>query len=280
MRSSVKVAALLGTVLTVWWPTLAAADKPPLVPVNPPREPETAEEIAAVQTILAAGKMERRAKIAELKGYIASGQHLHALSANSSIQRLSKGKGVYLPSLSRRLSVGEIGVLRQHVPFCAAAQPVKAFQVMDEDTLLIEIAYSRSDRMICWLDGFSTNGVVDGDRHSGVAALLRVTGTRQYGTAIGGSRTVFVLEPFGLDVDPSESQPAERRRSRQRSTVRRNQAEAPRLWTDNTGRFQVTAVFVSLTGGNVKLRKSDGNEITLPLERLSREDRDWISALR
>jgi len=176
--------------------------------------------------------------------------------------------------------VGEVGVLRQPGPLSAAAQPVKAFQVMDEDTLLIEIAYSRSDRMICWLDGFSTSGVVDGDLHSGVAALLEVTGTRQYGTAIGGTRAVFVLEPYGLDVDPSESQPAERRRSRQRSTVRRNQAEAARLWTDNTGRFQVTAVFVSLTAGNVKLRKSDGTEITVPLERLSREARDWISALR
>ena len=280
MRNSGIMAALLGVVLTVWWPALAAALKPPLVPVNPPREPETADEIAAVQAILAAGNRERRAKIAEIKAYIASGQHMHASSANLWIQRLSKGKGVYLPSLSRRLSAGEIGVLRENVPYSAVAQDVYVFQVIDEDTLLIEIAYSRSNRMICWLDGFSTNGVVDGDRHSGVAALLRVTGTRQYGTAIGGSRTVFVLEPFGLDVDPSESQPAERRRSRQRGTVRRNQAEAPRLWTDNTGRFQVTAVFVSLTGGNVKLRKSDGNEITLPLERLSREDRDWISALR
>ncbi|MFH1265255.1 MAG: SHD1 domain-containing protein, partial [Planctomycetota bacterium] len=208
-----------------------------------------------------------------------SGPVLNGPSAALGAQRLSKWQGVYLPSLSRRLSVREVGVLRAQVPD-AGPQSVYVFQVVDEDSMLIEIRYSRRDKLVCWLDGFSTNGVVDGDRHSGVAALLEVTGTRQYATTLGGTKTVFVLEPFGLDVDPSGDQPAEKRQGGQRKTVNQDGARAPRLWTDTTSKFQVMAVFVTLVKGPVKLRKSDGAEITVPFERLSKEDKEWIKALR
>jgi hypothetical protein len=49
-----------------------------------------------------------------------------------------------------------------------------------------------------------------------------------------------------------------------------------RTWTDNTGSFKVSAEFVSFGNGKVKLRKQDGNEVTVPLERLSTADVEFV----
>ena len=49
-----------------------------------------------------------------------------------------------------------------------------------------------------------------------------------------------------------------------------------RQWTDKTGEFLVEAEFVSMAMGKVKLRKADGEEVTLPLEQLSATDQQWI----
>ena len=46
------------------------------------------------------------------------------------------------------------------------------------------------------------------------------------------------------------------------------QAQA-RKWTDVTGKFSVEAQFVELKDGQVRLRKTDGQEITVALEKLS-----------
>lgn len=48
---------------------------------------------------------------------------------------------------------------------------------------------------------------------------------------------------------------------------------AKRTWTDNTGKFKIEAEFVKLSGGRVTLRRDDGTEITLTLDRLSEADR-------
>jgi len=49
-----------------------------------------------------------------------------------------------------------------------------------------------------------------------------------------------------------------------------------RIWTDNTGKYQVEAAFVSMTAVSVKLRKTNGRTINLPMERLRKEDQEWI----
>jgi hypothetical protein len=46
-----------------------------------------------------------------------------------------------------------------------------------------------------------------------------------------------------------------------------------RTWKDATGKFTIEAEFISLTGDNIKLKRKDGKEITVPLSRLSEEDR-------
>ena len=49
-----------------------------------------------------------------------------------------------------------------------------------------------------------------------------------------------------------------------------------RTWSDITGSFKVEAEFVSYSPGRVKLRKGDGSEVTVPLERLSEADAEFI----
>lgn len=51
-----------------------------------------------------------------------------------------------------------------------------------------------------------------------------------------------------------------------------------RTWTTADGKFSVDAEFVYVIRDSVKLRRLDGKEITVPLERLSDVDRDWIEA--
>lgn len=52
-------------------------------------------------------------------------------------------------------------------------------------------------------------------------------------------------------------------------------ADALRTWTDVTGQHRTEAEFLSLTGTQVQLRKMDGSIVTVPMEKLSREDRAY-----
>lgn len=49
-----------------------------------------------------------------------------------------------------------------------------------------------------------------------------------------------------------------------------------RTWSDASGKFKVTARLVSVTDENVVLQREDGQEITVPLARLSAADRRFI----
>ena len=54
------------------------------------------------------------------------------------------------------------------------------------------------------------------------------------------------------------------------------QALAARTWTDRTGKYRIEAEFVDAKDGKVRLRKTDGKVITLPLEKLSSADRQYV----
>lgn len=54
------------------------------------------------------------------------------------------------------------------------------------------------------------------------------------------------------------------------------QNEKLRTWTDKSGEYSVEAEFISMAFGKVKLKKADGTIITMPLDRLSDDDRKWI----
>lgn len=51
-----------------------------------------------------------------------------------------------------------------------------------------------------------------------------------------------------------------------------------RTWTDDTGEFTVEAELVAVIGKTVRLRKSDGGVIVVPLERLSEADRQHVQS--
>jgi hypothetical protein len=57
-------------------------------------------------------------------------------------------------------------------------------------------------------------------------------------------------------------------------------ASAYRNWTDNTGSFRVEAQFLGLADGKVKLRRKDGRELAVPLERLSEADKQEVEKLQ
>lgn len=52
---------------------------------------------------------------------------------------------------------------------------------------------------------------------------------------------------------------------------------APREWTDGTGRFRVDAELVGVQDGKVLLKKPDGSEVSVPLEKLSEADRAFVA---
>lgn len=53
----------------------------------------------------------------------------------------------------------------------------------------------------------------------------------------------------------------------------------PRLWKDTTGKFQIRATLVDQTGSAVRLHTADGREVSVPIERLSQGDRDYLKTL-
>lgn len=53
-----------------------------------------------------------------------------------------------------------------------------------------------------------------------------------------------------------------------------------RTWASADGKFTIEAEFAGMSVGIVRLRKSDGSEIKVPLDKLSQADKDWIEAKR
>jgi hypothetical protein len=91
----------------------------------------------------------------------------------------------------------------------------------------------------------------------------------------------------GLLAEPAPV--AENRASAERATVPTSpelpQDERPaeaaprpiRTWHSASGKFSTDAEFLSAGLGKVKLRKADGTELTLELDQLSEDDRNWIA---
>jgi hypothetical protein len=78
-----------------------------------------------------------------------------------------------------------------------------------------------------------------------------------------------------------EEQQAKERAAEEKQLERKAAVEkAPwRVWTDASRSHTVEAQFKGLVGGQVKLLKKDGTEISIPLEWLSEEGKGWIKEL-
>lgn len=53
-----------------------------------------------------------------------------------------------------------------------------------------------------------------------------------------------------------------------------------RSWSDSTGKFHVQASYVSLENGTVRLQRTDGRTIAIPLEKLSEGDKAHVQSLQ
>lgn len=83
-----------------------------------------------------------------------------------------------------------------------------------------------------------------------------------------------MLEPFGLGLEVPKPT-VQKRKPPARPDVKR-----ARVWKDSRGEFSVLALFVSFGNGKVTLKKVEtGEVISVPLERLSKEDQEWIKSL-
>jgi outer membrane biosynthesis protein TonB len=51
-----------------------------------------------------------------------------------------------------------------------------------------------------------------------------------------------------------------------------------RLWKDASGKYTVEARFRGIAFGNVRLQRNDGTTVSVPIERLSEEDQQWLVA--
>jgi hypothetical protein len=49
-----------------------------------------------------------------------------------------------------------------------------------------------------------------------------------------------------------------------------------RLWTDNTGHFQIRGRLAVILDGKIRIFKENGRFTTVPVDRLSRQDRDYV----
>lgn len=53
-----------------------------------------------------------------------------------------------------------------------------------------------------------------------------------------------------------------------------------RTWTDATGEHKIEAAYLVLTDGKVKMQRTDGKEIAVPLDKLSQDDQQYVQKLQ
>lgn len=158
------------------------------------------------------------------------------------------------------------------------------FQVVDDDEVLLRIFKDT----ILYFKGVATEGMVDGE-YINLDGAYHSTGTTTYETASGGSKTVRVIEPFDTsEADEIIKETAAKLRSdiaaaKSESSATKEKALAEkrlsltREFTDTTGTFKVKAEYTGYASGNVRLKKENGETISVPLAKLSDADRRWVA---
>ncbi len=54
-------------------------------------------------------------------------------------------------------------------------------------------------------------------------------------------------------------------------------ASGVRTWSDTTGKFRIEAELVKVEDGKVELKRKDGQNVTVPLDKLSKDDQDYLA---
>ncbi|MDA1054863.1 MAG: SHD1 domain-containing protein [Planctomycetota bacterium] len=172
---------------------------------------------------------------------------------------LASGKEVELDE--PHIELGAVGRLNPRLG-------VTVIQVLDDESMLAT-SYKRP----FLLRGVPTKGIVDGGdfgpiRDEMKKALLVVTGTETYDTAIGGTKTVFVVEPVQGELLKMVAAFVDER----------DRKLCTREWADSTGKFKVEAEYLEFKNSKVSLRKTDtGKTVEIALAQLDKTSRDWVA---
>ena len=198
----------------------------PIEQANPPKKAAAKDEEPTFdrKELLRQGETERKAKIKEWTAYVGA----HSLKENHQrkILEYQKMKGKFLPTLE--LASDSIGVFRdldpaaKHKaqkndglkangerpqgraaivsPFISieglqdhvwAGKEASVLQVIDGENILVNWLGNS-----IWITKYSTAGLVD-DKTLEPKGVFKYLGTKTYQTAIGGSRTVHLIEKIG-----------------------------------------------------------------------------------
>jgi hypothetical protein len=139
------------------------------------------------------------------------------------------------------------------------------------------------------LRGLDTSKVTDG-----VEFILQhpviIHGTYSYTAVSGTEKTVLVLDHNIEKLKEILKKQDAAVEAKRQVTVERAKAEKERkeaieaakwrTWTDATGEHKTDAKFGGLLSGKVTLIRRDGSKVQVPLEKLSDEDREWITTRR
>ncbi len=120
--------------------------------------------------------------------------------------------------------------------------------------------------------GWSTKNYTTGQRIIS-NEWTKVTGTYKYTTVMGGTNTIFIIEP--LNIEKLKPFLKIDKPNQLKTTLK-----SLRIWTDKTGRFSIKASFMGYLDGKVKLYKENKQTIIININNLSIDDQNYIKNLR
>lgn len=166
-----------------------------------------------------------------------------------------------------RAGIGDVGYVETEDPWAIGEVTITIRQVVDETNAILRMVYlvgggsgpAREVERDVWITGWPTDGRLDGQVVQ-FAAVLGVTGTKQYVTAGGSSRTIRLVE--SVDVVPHIDK-----------FTRKDEA---RNWTAVDDGHDMLAIYVGYEHGRAKLVKLDGAVLRVALKDLVEMDRQFV----
>jgi hypothetical protein len=131
---------------------------------------------------------------------------------------------------------------------------------------------------LVWLE--STAGLSEGELI--LPCAVYVDGTVTVDTPQYGSRAVTLLR----QVSDSQFEQVIQKvlEESQKDAPKKADEEVPnnafRTWIDATGKYKIEAELISQEDGTVKLKRRDGTIVSLPIDKLSEDDRKYLESLQ
>jgi hypothetical protein len=172
-------------------------------------------------------------------------------------------------TLSQQSKVGDTG------PLLAPTYGfIRVDQLIDEKNARLTRDQDDTD-LFTWhfyLRSAAVANLKEGVKYATIPGFFKLTGKIKYKDTLGAAHMIDLVED--APAEKKQKKKADDQPLIKRAPVK--QAPISRTWTNaETGR-QIEAEFVSMAFQKVKLRKADGTIITISIEKLSKEDQEWI----